>query len=34
MRGDVQYAELSTRAEAEGFVRTSSKRNAEMWLVR
>ena len=34
MRDDVQYAELSTRAEAEGFVRTSSKRNAEVWLVR
>ena len=34
MRGDVQYAELSTRAEAAGFRRISSKRNAEMWLVR
>ena len=34
MRGDVQYAELGTRAKAAGFERVSSKHNAEMWLVR
>ena len=34
MRGDVQYGELGTRAKAAGFERVSSKRNAEMWLVR
>ena len=34
MRGDVQYAELGTRAKAAGFERVSSKRNAEVWLVR
>ena len=34
MRGDVQYSELGTRAKAAGFERTSSRRNAEMWLVR
>jgi hypothetical protein len=33
MRGDVQYGELGTRAKAAGFERTSSKRNAELWLV-
>jgi hypothetical protein len=34
MRGDVQYAELSTQARAAGFERTSSKRNVEIWVVR
>jgi hypothetical protein len=33
MRGDMHYAELSTRAQAVGFERMGSKRNAEMWLV-
>jgi hypothetical protein len=33
MRGDMHYAELSTRAQAVGFAPMGSKRNAEMWLV-
>jgi hypothetical protein len=33
MRGDMHYADLSTRAQAAGFERMGSKRNAELWLV-
>jgi hypothetical protein len=33
MRGDMHYAELSARAQAAGFDRVGSTRNAEMWLI-
>lgn len=33
MRGDMHYADFSTRAQAAGFERMGSRRNAELWLV-
>jgi hypothetical protein len=33
MRGDMHYADLSTRAQAAGFERMGSRLNAELWLV-
>jgi hypothetical protein len=33
MRGDMHYAELTTRARADGFERRDSRRTAEIWVV-